>query len=72
LPKKDFYLKLITKKHCRQTSGSEIQLRKVNLKQALKVIQQHIIDSISGTTYNLGLTSLSDLVSSKINNFKFL
>jgi hypothetical protein len=29
----------------------------------MEIIQQHIIDSIDTTTFNLGLTSLSDRVS---------
>lgn len=31
----------------------------------MEVIQQHIVDSIDKTTFNLGLTSLSDRVSAK-------
>jgi hypothetical protein len=35
----------------------------------MEIIQQHIIDSIDKTTFNLGLTSLSDRVS--VKTFKY-
>jgi hypothetical protein len=43
-------------------------MRKANIKKSMSVIAKHIVKSASKpTTYNLGLTSLSDRVS--INYF---
>jgi hypothetical protein len=66
---KNFYI-FSQKKHNRKYADHEIQHRKDILMKSLEIIQQHIIDSINKPdTYQLGLTSLSDLVSSKFSCF---
>jgi hypothetical protein len=66
---KNFFI-FSQKKHNRKYADHEIQHRKDNLMKSLEAIEQHIIGSINEPdTYQLGLTSLSDLVSSKLSCF---